>query len=115
VFQRADAAVSAAIVLQRFGDDEVLIRTSRHLGQMRHRQHLGAVAELAHEPPHGIGHSAADAGVDLVKDERGGVGQAFLWGKCRAVCGGVSSVGSVLRTGLPRLRSGDGNGQRQAG
>ena len=48
------------------------------LRQVRDGQHLAVGAELAHQPAHGVCHQAADAGIDLVKDQ--GRGAAELAG-----------------------------------
>ena len=52
-----------------FAHQQVVVGASRHLGQVRHGQHLAVLAQLLHQAPHGFGHGAADARIDLVKDQ----------------------------------------------
>ena len=53
----------------------MLIGTGRHLGQVGHASTWRARAELLHQPAHGLGHGAAHARIDLVKDQRGRLAQ----------------------------------------
>ena len=72
---RASPATGAtALVVVAFArllaDDEVVVGARRDLRQVRDGEHLAACAELLHQPAHGLGDGAADAGVDLVEDQR---------------------------------------------
>ena len=49
----------------------MLVAAGCHLRQVCHREHLPFAAELLHQTAHGVGYRAADAGVDLVEDQRG--------------------------------------------
>ena len=52
--------------------DQMPVPERRNLGQMGDDQHLILLAEGGESVPNGYGRFATDAGVDLVKDERGG-------------------------------------------
>ena len=65
----------------------MVVGAGRHLGQVGDGQHLPVAAELAHQAPDRLRDGAADAGVDLVEDQR------------------------LRRT---QLAGGDGDGQRHA-
>ena len=66
---RADLALGLALA-GGLGHDEMMVGAGGHLGQVGHRQHLHALAQLFHQPAHRIRHGAAHAGIDLVEDQR---------------------------------------------
>jgi hypothetical protein len=60
-------------------DDEVVVGAGRDLRQVRDRQHLAVAAELLHQAADGLGDGAADAGIDLVEDQRRRRGRRRSW------------------------------------
>ena len=65
-----DGAARAWPSPRLLGDDEVVVGAGGHLRQVGHGQHLAVAAELLHQAAHRVGHGAADAGIDLVEDQR---------------------------------------------
>ena len=51
------------------GHHQMVIGTGGDLGQVGHGQHLAVSPELLHQAAHGLGHGAAHARVDLVKNQ----------------------------------------------
>ena len=88
---RMDLAAGAAVRADRLADHQMGVGAGGDLGQMGDRQHLAVLSELAHQPPDGVADRAADAGVDLVEDQRA---------CAQAAC-------------LTAAAGGDGDGQRQ--
>ena len=85
----------ASAALQRLGDDEVMVGAGRHLRQVRDGQHLAVAAELLHQPADRVGHRAADAGVDLVEDQRRRAGLR------RVALAVVTAIASARRDSSP--------------
>ena len=46
-----------------------MVGTGRHLWQMGYTEHLSVSTELFHEAAHGLGHCAAYAGINFVKNQ----------------------------------------------
>ena len=61
-------AVPACVAL--LGHHQVVVGAGGHLRQVGDGQHLAVAAQLLHQPADGFGHGAADAGIDLVEDQR---------------------------------------------
>ena len=57
------------------GNDEMMVAAGRDLRQVRDGEHLHVAAEALHQAADGIGHGAANAGIDLVEDQRAQCGR----------------------------------------
>ena len=68
VLQWGDFA-GGALGIAAFGDHQVVICASGHLGQMGDGHHLAITSELLHQATHGFCHSATYARVNLIKDQ----------------------------------------------
>ena len=77
-----DAGGDPLALFQRVLADEIMaVGARRHLRGVGHRQHLHAGGELGQPHADGVGHGAADAGVDLVEHQsrrRAAVGEHHL-------------------------------------
>ena len=88
--RRCCAAPACSAVL---GHDQVVVGAGGDLRQVRDGEHLAVAPELLHQPAHRLGDGAADAGVDLVEDQRRAAVAERGW------C--VTAIASAMRDSSP--------------